>query len=69
MLGGLVPREACRTPEIVADAAAWILGQPSRDCSGNFFLDDDVLRGAGVTDFERYAVAPGTPLLADLFLD
>ncbi|MBI4520879.1 MAG: short chain dehydrogenase, partial [Gemmatimonadetes bacterium] len=58
-----------RKPEIVADAAPWILAQPSRSCTGNFFIDEDVLRAAGVTDLEKYAVAPTKPLLPDLFLD
>jgi citronellol/citronellal dehydrogenase len=58
-----------RTTDIVADAAHWILTQPSRTCSGNFFLDEDVLRSAGVTNFETYAFAPGNPLNKDLFLD
>ena len=38
-------------------------------CTGNFFLDDDVLREEGVTDFDRYAVTPGEPLLPDFFVD
>jgi citronellol/citronellal dehydrogenase len=69
MLGGLVPREACRTPEIVADAAHAILCRDSRSCSGNFYLDEDVLRAEGVTDFEPYAVAPGHPLMLDGFVE
>ena len=69
MLGGLVPPENCRTPEIVADAAHAILVRPSPDCSGNFFIDEQVLTEEGVTDFGRYAVSPGAPLLPDLFLD
>jgi citronellol/citronellal dehydrogenase len=69
MLGGMVPPSACRKPEIVADAAAWILSQDSRSCTGNFFLDEAVLRQAGVTDFEPYAVEPGQPLLKDFFID
>lgn len=68
MLGGLVPPENCRTPEIVADAAHAILARPSRECSGNFFIDERVLAEAGVTDLSRYAVSPGAPLLDDLFL-
>ena len=59
----------CRRSEIVADAAHWILTRPSRDCTGRFFVDEEVLRGAGVSDFDRYAVAPGQPLLPDFFLD
>ncbi|TXT21174.1 MAG: citronellol/citronellal dehydrogenase [Gallionellaceae bacterium] len=59
---------ASRKPVIVADAAYCILTRDSRTCSGNFFVDEDVLREAGVTDFEQYAVAPGTALCSDLFL-
>ncbi|MBT8047761.1 MAG: NAD(P)-dependent oxidoreductase [Xanthomonadales bacterium] len=69
MLGGRVNPDHCRTEEIMADAAHAILRQDSRLCTGNFFLDEDVLRGTGVTDFEKYAVKPGEPLLKDLFLD
>jgi citronellol/citronellal dehydrogenase len=68
MLGGLTPPEKCRRPEIVADAAHVILTRDSRCCTGNFYIDEEVLREAGVTDFERYAVAPGQPLHPDLFL-
>ena len=45
-----------------------ILTRTSRECSGNFFIDEEVLREAGVQDLERYAVTPGTPLFNDLFL-
>lgn len=68
-IGGHEAVEASRKPEIMADAAHWILTQPSRQCTGNFFVDEDVLRKAGVTDFEQYAVKPGAPLLPDFFLD
>jgi citronellol/citronellal dehydrogenase len=57
-----------RTPEIVADAAHAILTR-GRDFTGNFLIDEDVLREEGTVDFERYAVAPGAPLQPDLFLD
>ena len=60
---------ACRTPDIVADAAHWILTQPSKECTGNFFVDTDVLGKAGVKDLEKYAVTPGGKLLRDFFLD
>jgi len=60
---------ASRRPAIVADAAHAILTRPSRECTGNFFLDEDVLRSAGVTDFEGYAVTPGEALFPDLFVD
>jgi len=59
---------ASRKPAIVADAAYAILKRDSRACSGNFFIDEEVLREAGVKDFEPYAVSPGTPLYNDLFL-
>lgn len=58
-----------RTPDIVADAAHAMLTRPARDYTGQFAIDDEVLREAGVTDLERYAVKPGMPLLPDFFLD
>lgn len=60
---------ASRLPEIMADAAYAIVTRPSRECTGNFFIDEAVLRTAGVTDFECYAVNRGVPLAADIFLD
>ncbi|HXU94598.1 MAG TPA: NAD(P)-dependent oxidoreductase [Gallionella sp.] len=60
---------ASRKPAIVADAARQILMRGSRDCSGNFFIDEVVLREAGVTDFGQYAVSPDVAPYADLFLD
>ncbi|MDH4235381.1 MAG: short chain dehydrogenase, partial [Gallionella sp.] len=60
---------ASRKPAIVADAAHAILLRDSTTCSGNFFIDEEVLRAAGVSDFEQYAALPGTPLFKDLFLD
>jgi citronellol/citronellal dehydrogenase len=63
-----VRTEHCRMPAIVADAAHAILTRPARDYTGHFAIDEDILREQGVTDFERYAVAPGQPLLPDLFL-
>ncbi len=68
MLGGMVRPEQCRKPEIVADAAHQILTSDSRANSGNFFIDEEVLRSAGVTDFDAYAVQPGAPLFPDLFV-
>ena len=57
-----------RRPEIMADAAHAILTRDARATTGNFFIDDEVLRESGVTDFDIYAVEPGMPLLPDLFL-
>jgi len=58
-----------RTPQIVADAAAFILTQDSRTTTGNFFLDEDVLAHANITDLSAYAFRPGVPLQRDLFLE
>ena len=69
VLGGDALARHGRTPEIVADAAVTILRREARSCTGNFFIDEDVLRGAGVTDFEKYAVKRGEPLMRDLFVD
>ena len=60
----------CRTPEILADAAYVILNRAPKDCTGNFFVDDEVLASVGVTDLEKYSVVPGTTdFLLDFFLD
>ena len=70
LLGGEDAVGRSRTPEIMADAAHAILVRDSRACTGNFFIDEDVLREEGVTDLEQYRVEPGgQPLEADLFLD
>lgn len=58
-----------RKPAIMADAAYLIVTRDSRSTTGNFFIDEDVLRGHGVSDFEQYAVTPGAPLFNDIFLD
>ena len=60
---------ASRKPEIVADAAYEIFTRSSRVCTGNFFIDEEVLKVAGVTDFVQYAVTPDTPLFSDLFVE
>ena len=69
MLGGRIQPENCRKPEIMADAAHLILTRDSRSETGNFYIDDEILASAGVTDLSGYAVQPGTRLLTDLFLD
>ncbi len=68
LLGGEEAIKCCRKPEIVADAAQAILTRESRACTGNFFIDDEVLAEEGVTDLEQYAVTPGAELLPDFFL-
>ena len=67
MIPGIDPAR-CRKPAIVADAAHAVLVRPARERTGAFLIDEDVLREAGVRDFEGYAVEPGQPLLPDLFL-
>ena len=61
--------ERGRTPEIMADAAWHILTRDSRETTGNFFIDEEVLSAAGITDFAKYAVSSGAKLRRDLFLD
>ncbi len=68
-IGGAGMLAACRKPEIVADAAHFILTRPARECSGNFFLDDEVLLAAGVRDFAQYDMQPGAALQADFFIE
>ncbi len=66
----MVDPKLCRKPEIVADAAHAIFGRDARQHTGNTYLDEDVLRAEGVTDFDVYAVVPGNrEFLPDLFLD
>jgi len=68
MIPGIKP-EHCRKVEIMADAAYVVLTSDAAATSGNFFIDDEVLRAAGVTDFEQYSVVPGSrALMPDLFL-
>jgi citronellol/citronellal dehydrogenase len=59
---------ASRSAEIMADAAHAILTKDARDVSGNYFLDEEVLRASGVSDFSRYAINPHLPLAADYFV-
>lgn len=69
LLGGDMMVKRSRTPDIVADAAYWILTQPSRECTGNFFLDEDIVtEKLGETDLSRYAIDPEASLMPDLFL-
>ena len=69
MLGDVVKADNCRNAEIMADAAHAILCRDSKTTSGNFFIDEDVLRADGVRDFDHYAIKAGQPLMKDLFLD
>jgi citronellol/citronellal dehydrogenase len=69
LLGGEALLRRSRKPEIVAEAAYAILKRPSRSCSGNFFIDANVLREEGVTDLSSYAVDPGVDAVLDFFLE
>jgi citronellol/citronellal dehydrogenase len=68
LLGGDDTVRGSRTPEIVADAAHVILTRPSRSCTGNYFIDEEVLRSVGVTDFDQYQAVPGADLIPDFFV-
>jgi citronellol/citronellal dehydrogenase len=69
LLGGDMMMKRSRWPSIMADAAHWILTQPSRECSGNFFLDEDILRDKmGKADLSEYAVDPSQELQVDFFV-
>jgi citronellol/citronellal dehydrogenase len=69
LLGGDAAMAQSRKPEIVADAAHHILTRPARTTTGNFFIDDEVLADAGVTDLGAYAYVADADLQVDLFLD
>ncbi len=68
LLGGDATANQSRKPEIVADAAHWILTQPATSCTGQYFVDEDVIRKNGVHDLESYSVVPGSTLLDDFFI-
>jgi citronellol/citronellal dehydrogenase len=68
LLGGEAAIRGSRKPEIMADAAHVILTRPARECTGQFFIDEEVLASVGVTDFSQYAVDPTVPLIPDLFV-
>lgn len=71
LLGGDEMMKRSRTPEILADAAHWILTQPHAECTGNFFIDDEVMERAGVTDLSGYAQDPAyaDELVPDFFVE
>jgi len=68
LLGGDEVMKGSRSPDIMGDAAHVILTRPSRECTGNFFVDDEVLRSAGVTDLGKYQSVPGAELIPDFFV-
>ncbi|HRP78837.1 MAG TPA: NAD(P)-dependent oxidoreductase [Aquamicrobium sp.] len=68
LLGGETVAAMSRSPAIMADAAHAILTKPSREVTGNFFIDEEVLRAEGVSDFSVYAPGATGPLAADFFV-
>jgi citronellol/citronellal dehydrogenase len=68
LLGGEMLMKMSRTPEIMADAAYFILSKLSTSCTGNSFIDEAVLASEGIKDFDKYAVVPGGQLYNDLFI-
>jgi len=63
--------KTCRKPEIMGDAAYYILTKDSRSCTANFFIDDDVLATEGITDLSHYKYDPNIPdeqLMPDYFI-
>ena len=69
LLGGDEMIQRSRKPEIMADAAHYILTQPSREFTGNFCIDDEIMERVGVTDLTSYAVDPSKELMPDFFVD
>jgi len=68
LLGGESAVKHSRKPEIVADAAYLILTRPSRECTGNFFIDEEIILEHGVTDLKKYSIDPNSKLYLDFFL-
>jgi len=68
LLGGATVVAMSRSPDIMADAAHAIFMRPSRETSGNFYIDEEVLRAEGVTDFSGYAPGATGPLAGDFFV-
>ncbi len=68
ILGGEMLISRSRKPEILADCAYYILQRPSKECTGNLFLDEDILKTEGITNLDAYAVTPGGPLQKDLYV-
>ena len=67
MLAGADSQKVCRKPDIVSDAAYALMCRDSKKVTGNFFLDEDILKQEGITDFTQYACDPGTIYSLNLF--
>jgi citronellol/citronellal dehydrogenase len=69
LLGGEALANMSRTTDIIADAAFYIFSKEPAQCTGNCFIDEEVLKAEGITDLEKYSVVPGGKLYTDLFVD
>ncbi|MES1214922.1 MAG: NAD(P)-dependent oxidoreductase [Bacteroidota bacterium] len=69
ILGGEMLAKMSRTPDILSDAAFFIFNKPADQCTGNCFIDEDVLAAEGITDLDKYSVVPGAKLYKDLYVD
>ena len=69
LLGGDAAMARARRPELYADAAYAVITRPSRECTGNTLLCEDVLAEEGVADLDRYSYVPGAELQVDLYVD
>jgi NAD(P)-dependent dehydrogenase (short-subunit alcohol dehydrogenase family) len=68
LLGGEALAKMSRTTDIIADCVHIILSKPAAQCTGNTFVDEEVLAAEGITDLDKYAVVPGGQLFKDLFV-
>lgn len=68
LLGGEALAKMSRTPDIIADAVYYILRKPAAQCSGNTFIDEEVMAAEGITGLDKYSVVPGAELYRDLFI-
>ena len=68
LLGGEALAKMSRTTDILADSVYYILSKPAAKCTGNTFIDEEVLAAEGITDLDKYSVVPGAQLYKDLFV-
>jgi citronellol/citronellal dehydrogenase len=68
LLGGDEITRRSRTPDIMGDAAYYILSRDAKTCTGNFFMDDEVLISEGFTDLSKYSIDPSVELMPDFFV-
>ena len=69
LLGGEALIKMSRTPDILADCVYHIFKRSSSACTGNCFIDEQVLAAEGITDLSAYAITPGGKLYTDLFVE